>query len=61
MTFGTSLETIVLRMAIDSISDTSTNYRAYEFLSKRKEISTQMLENLNVKLQNYAYVELVFF
>ena len=61
MTFGTSLETIVLRMGIDSISDTSTNYRAYEFFSKRKEISTQMLENLNVKLQNYAYVELVFF
>ena len=48
-------------MAIDSISDTATEYTAYDFFAKRKEISTVMLQELNVKLKNYAYVELVFF
>ena len=42
MTFGEKLDTIVRRMAIDSISDTATDYRAYEFFSMRKEISEKM-------------------
>ena len=42
MTFGDKLKTIVLRMTVDSISDTATEYKAYEFFSKRKEISEKM-------------------
>lgn len=61
MTFGDKLSTIVRRMAIDSISDTATEFKAYEIFSKRKEISEKMFSELAKKLSTYTFVELVFF
>lgn len=48
-------------MAIDSISDVGTQYTAYDFFSKRKNISQSMSSQLNVRLQKDVFVEVVFF
>lgn len=59
--YGDELQTILLRIAIDSISDVGTQYTAYDFFSKRKEISQSMSFQLNSRLQKDVYVEVVFF
>jgi regulator of protease activity HflC (stomatin/prohibitin superfamily) len=60
-TFGDALETIVLRVAIDSISDTSTRFTAYDFFAKRMTINAAMIVELAENLKKNAHVELVFF
>lgn len=59
--YGTELKTILLRIAIDSISDVGTQYTAYDFFSKRMTISQSMSEQLNTRLQRDVFVEVVYF
>jgi regulator of protease activity HflC (stomatin/prohibitin superfamily) len=55
------MKTVLLRIALDSISDTGTDYRAIDFFTKRAEISVQMKADLNKRLQSYMFTEVVFF
>ena len=49
-TYGNSLETILLRMAIDAISEVSTEFTAFQFFSERKKISSAMKQSLDERL-----------
>lgn len=41
-TFGDSMQTVLLRVALDSISDTGVGYRAIDFFTIREDISAKM-------------------
>lgn len=60
-TFASETKNILTRVAFDSISDTSTNYSAYDFFQKRREIQDQMSTDLNEKLRSYMSYEVIFF
>lgn len=49
-TFGDSMQTVLLRIALDSISDTGTKNKSIEFFTNRTEISAKMKEDLNKRL-----------
>ncbi len=49
--YGDEMKNILLRMAIDSISDTSTNFTSYDFFIMRTNISQRMQEDLDYRLQ----------
>ncbi len=49
--YGDEMKNILLRMAIDSISDTSTNFTSYDFFIMRTNISQKMQEDLDYRLQ----------
>ena len=55
------MKNILLRVAIDSISDTSTLYSSYDFFTTREKIGQQMKTDLNTRLKNDLYSEVVFF
>lgn len=55
------MKNILLRVAIDSISDTSTLYTSYDFFTTRESIGQKMKEDLNTRLTNDLYSEVVFF
>ena len=40
--YGDEMKNILLRVAIDSISDTSTIYSSYDFFTKRDKIAHKM-------------------
>lgn len=60
-TFGDEMKSILLRVAIDSISDTSTNYSSYDFFTTREEIGYKMKNDLDMRLKSDLYSEVVFF
>jgi hypothetical protein len=55
------MKSILLRKAIDSISDTATGYSSYEFFTMRTEISKKMYEDLDDRLINDVFCKVVFF
>lgn len=55
------MKNILLRMAIDSISDTATTYSSYEFFIKRDEIAQKMQAELDLRLQTDLHCRVVFF
>ena len=55
------MKNILLRMAIDSISDTSTGYSSYDFFTQRANISAKMQSDLNDRLNIDLFSEVVFF
>lgn len=55
------MKSILLRVAIDSISDTSTIYTSYDFFTKRDTIAEKMKVDLGSRLGTDLYSELVFF
>lgn len=55
------MKTVLLRIALDSISDVGTMYRAIDFFTIRKDISAKMKEILDKRLQRDLNVEVVFF
>ncbi|CDW82477.1 UNKNOWN [Stylonychia lemnae] len=60
-TFGDNLKTVLLRIALDSISDVGTQYRAIDFFTIRQDISAKMRDALNKRLQKDLKCEVVFF
>lgn len=60
-TFGDSMKTVLLRIALDSISDVGVTYRAIDFFTIREQISAAMRQSLNVRLQKDLFTEVVFF
>lgn len=59
--YGDEMKKILLRMAVDSISDTSTLYTSYDFFTFRELISAKMKDDLNQRLTTDLYSEVVFF
>ena len=59
--YGDEMKKILLRMAVDSISDTSTLYTSYDFFTYRELISSKMKDDLNQRLTTDLYSEVVFF
>jgi hypothetical protein len=59
--YGDEMKSILLRVAIDSISDTSTIYTSYDFFTKRDTIAERMKIDLGSRLGTDLYSELVFF
>lgn len=55
------MKTVLLRIALDSISDVGTMYRAIDFFTIRKDISAKMKEILDLRLQRDLNIEVVFF
>jgi len=51
----------MLRLAIDSISQTSTKYTANDFFVKKQIISTDMAASLNYTLTQQVNMQIVFF
>jgi regulator of protease activity HflC (stomatin/prohibitin superfamily) len=60
-TFGEEWKNILLRVAIDSISDTSTNYSSLQFFTDREDIGRNMSQDLNTRLLKDLYSSVVFF
>lgn len=59
--YGDNMKTILLRVALDSISDSGTKYEAIDFFTKRAVISEDMQKKLNERLVSYLHTEVVFF
>lgn len=55
------MKTVLLRVALDSISDVGTMYKAIDFFTIRKDISATMKDILDKRLQKDMHVEVVFF
>lgn len=55
------MKNILLRMAIDSISDTSTNFTSYDFFIMRTSISQKMQEDLDYRLRTDLHSKVQFF
>jgi len=49
--YGDEMRNILLRIAIDSLSDTSTGFTSYEFFTMRTNISKVMWDDLDARLQ----------
>jgi hypothetical protein len=49
--YGDEMRNILLRMAIDSISDTATGFSSYDFFTTRTFISKKMQDDLDARLQ----------
>lgn len=60
-TFGDNMKTVLLRIALDSISDAGTMYKAIDFFTIRQDISATMKDILNKRLQKDLNVEVIFF
>lgn len=60
-TYGNEMKNILLRVAIDSISDTATNYSSQDFFTVRDEIALKMHEDLEYRLSSDLFTKVVFF
>lgn len=60
-TYGDEMQNILLRMAIDSISDTSTLYSSYDFFTQREKIAKRMETDLNNRMQSDIHCNVTFF
>jgi len=52
---------MILRIAVDSISDTASNYESFGYFNNRTNISNEMNASLAVELKKSAFVDLLFF
>ena len=59
--YGDEMKSILLRMAIDSISDTATGFSSYDFFTMRTNISRKMQDDLDMRLQQDVHCKVVFF
>lgn len=59
--YGVQEKNILNRVVIDVISDTSTLYTSNDFFTKRSEIQKKMKEDLQVRVMNSTWHEVVFF
>ena len=59
--YGEEMKNILLRMAIDSISDTATGFSSYDFFTMRTNISRKMQDDLDMRLQQDVHCKVVFF
>lgn len=59
--YGDEMKNILLRMAIDSISDTSSGFSSYDFFTMRTNISRRMQDDLDARLQQDVHCKVVFF
>lgn len=59
--YGDEMQNILLRIAIDSISDTSTGFSSFEFFTMRTNISEKMQHDLDARLKTDVHCKLVFF
>ncbi len=59
--YGDEMKNILLRMAIDSISDTSTSFTSYDFFIMRTSISQKMWQELDIRLRTDLHSQVVFF
>lgn len=60
-TFGDNMQTVLLRIALDSISDVGTTFKAIDFFTNRTSISADMKKTLDARLQRDLHAEVVFF
>ena len=60
-TYGTQEKAILTRVIIDVISDTSTLYSSNDFFTKRSEIQKKMQQDLQKKVKDSTWHEVVFF
>jgi regulator of protease activity HflC (stomatin/prohibitin superfamily) len=60
-TYGEEMNNILLRVAIDSISDTSTLYSSYDFFTMRETIGSKMKQDLTTRLQTDLYSKVTYF
>jgi hypothetical protein len=59
--YGADMKPVLLRMAIDSISETATEFSAFDFFTKRTLISDTMKQRLDARLRVDMYTQVVFF
>jgi hypothetical protein len=59
--YGADMNPVLLRTAIDQISETATEFNAYDFFTKRTQISAEMKAKLDTRLRQDMYSEVVFF
>jgi regulator of protease activity HflC (stomatin/prohibitin superfamily) len=59
--YGDEMKNILLRMAIDSISDTATGFSSYDFFTMRTNISRKMQDDLDMRLRQDVHCQVVFF
>jgi regulator of protease activity HflC (stomatin/prohibitin superfamily) len=60
-TYGNEMKEVLLRVAIDSISDTATKFSSLDFFTKRSLISDLMQKELNERIKKDMNCEVVFF
>jgi len=51
----------MMRFAVDTISEASTEYRANDFFVNKQNISESMFRSLNNRLKRDINIEIVFF
>lgn len=61
MTYGEDYKTQILRVSIDSISDTATLFSALSFFTDKVVVSKHMQENLDKALDHTVFVNVKFF
>lgn len=61
MTYGEYYKTQLLRVSVDSISDTATNYSAFEFFTERSKIAQGMEKALDIAVGQSVFVDIKFF
>ena len=59
--YGTQEKSILNRVVIDIISDTSTLYTSNDFFTRRSEIQVKMMDDLRLKVHNQTFHEVKFF
>ena len=59
--FGTELRVLLLRTGMDGISDVCADYKAEDFFFKRSVINVDMAAQLNQRLKDDLYSEVVYF
>jgi len=59
--YGTQEKAILNRVVLDVISDTSTLYSSNDFFTRRSEIQQKMKDDLETKVLNATWHEVVFF
>lgn len=60
-TYGDEMKNILLRVAIDSLSDTSTLYSSYDFFIMRDKIGQRMAADLDARLRSDLFSRVTFF
>mmetsp|Transcript_17226 Transcript_17226/g.12301 ORF Transcript_17226/g.12301 Transcript_17226/m.12301 type:complete len:191 (+) Transcript_17226:37-609(+) len=61
MNYASEIQDILLRVAIDSISRTSTYYNASYFFSDKLQIIDVMQREMQMQMEKEVYIEVIFF
>jgi hypothetical protein len=59
--YGTQEKQILTRVALDVISDTATLFNSSKFFDARSSIQKKMIEDLQTKVRQATWHEVVFF